>query len=168
MNTKLTHKIQLKRGIMILILGYTTISCTHDILDKQPVTEVTAETIDTEDRIESAINAAYDPLQWKIEGTAETFPQIFQSIRADDLHSQQASFWGNGAVFDQFKTITSTNQSTAELWRKLYTGIGRANFAMELAAEFDGYVTDGLRERIIAEGKFLRGFYYLELVRKVF
>ena len=148
----------------MLFFVFFSVSC-EDILDKDPVTEITAETINTEDRVEQAINAAYDPLQWKLEGAAETFQQLFQSVRADDHHSQQANFWGVGASWDQFTTITSTNQSISELWRKWYTGIGRANFAMELSEEFDGFVTDGLKERIIAEGKFLRGFYYFELVK---
>src|SRR5690606_5298226 len=147
-----------------LLVGFFSISCSNDILEKVPVTEITGETISTEDRVEQAVNAAYDPLQWKLEGPAETFPQLFQCVRADDLHSQQANYWGNGAVWDQFKTITPSNQSVAELWRKWYTGIGRANFSIELAQEFDGFVTSGLKERIIAEGKFLRGFYYFELV----
>lgn len=147
--------------LLILVLA----SCSDDLLDKEPVTEITAETINTEDRVEQAVNAAYDPLQWKLEGAAETFQQMFQGVRADDLHSQQANFWNVGGVFDQFTTITSTNQAVAELWRKLYTGVGRANFAMELAQEFDGYITDGLKERIIAEAKFLRGFYYFELIK---
>ncbi len=158
-------KMNLTRGILTLLVVLLSISCSDDILDKLPITTITAENINVEDNVVQAINAAYDPLQWKLEGPAETFQQMFQSIRADDLHSQQANFWGNGAVFDQFSTVRSTNQSVAELWRKLYAGIGRANFARELAQEFDGFVTDGLKERIIAEGKFLRGFYYFELVK---
>lgn len=158
-------RINLTKGILTLLVGLFSMSCADDILDKEPVTEITAETISTEDRVIQAINAAYDPLQWKLEGPAETFQQMFQSVRADDLHSQQANFWGNGAVWDQFTTVRSTNQSVAELWRKLYAGVGRANFAMEIAQEFNGFTTDGLKEQIIAEAKFLRGFYYFELVK---
>ncbi|WP_242085546.1 RagB/SusD family nutrient uptake outer membrane protein [Aestuariivivens sediminis] len=158
-------KMNVIKGFMILLVIVISASCAEDILDKIPVTEITAETINTEDRVLQAINAAYDPLQWKLEGPAETFQQMFQGVRADDIHSQQANFWGNGAVFDQFSTIRSTNQSVAELWRKLYAGVGRANFALDLTQEFNGFVTDGLKERIIAEAKFLRGFYYFELVK---
>lgn len=158
------NKMNIVRGGIVLLLALTLFSC-EDVLDKEPVTEITAETISTEDRIVQAVNGAYDPLQWKLEGPAETFQQIFQSIRADDHHSQQANFWNNGAAFDQFSTITATNPSVAELWRKLYTGVARANFAIELAQEFDNYYTEGLQNRIIGEGKFLRGLYYFELVR---
>lgn len=150
---------------ILIVFVLLSFSCTEDILDKKPVTEITAETINTEDKVVQAINAAYDPLQWILQGPSETLPQLFQSVRADDCHSQQANFWGNGAKWDQFSTITANNQSVSELWRKWYTGIGRANFAMELAEEFDNFKTDGLKERIIAEAKFLRGFYYFELVK---
>jgi len=163
-NLKL-NKIKLTGVFLILFVSFLSVSCADDILDKEPVTEITPDTIDTEDGVIRVVNAAYDPLQWKLEGPAETFQQMFQSVRADDLHSQQANFWGNGAIFDQFSTVRSTNQSVAELWRKLYAGIGRANFAIEITQEFNGFITDGLKERIIAEGKFLRGFYYFELVK---
>ncbi|WP_310560533.1 RagB/SusD family nutrient uptake outer membrane protein [Flavobacterium sp.] len=159
-------KMNLNRVIFTLLVILSTVSCSDEILNKVPVTEITAETISTEDRVVQAVNAAYDPLQWRFIKNAETFPQMFQDVRADDLHSQQANFWGNGAVWDQFATITPTNQAVAELWQKWYTGIGRANFAMEIAQEFDGYKTNGLKERIIAEAKFLRGFYYFELVKQ--
>ena len=162
-NLKL-NKIKLTGVFLILFVSFLSVSCADDILDKEPVTEITPDTIDTEDGVIRVVNAAYDPLQWKLEGPAETFQQMFQSVRADDLHSQQANFWGRWGHIDQFLHYI-TNQSVAELWRKLYTGVGRANFAMELAQEFDGFITDGLKERIIAEAKFLRGFYYFELVK---
>lgn len=163
-NIKL-NKTTLTGVLFVVFVSMLSVSCTDDVLDKKFITEIAPSTIDTEDGVIRVINAAYDPLQWKLEGPAETFQQMYQSVRADDLHSQQANFWGNGAVFDQFSTIRSTNQSVAELWRKLYAGVGRANFAIEIAEEFDGFYTDGLKERIIGEGKFLRGFYYFELVK---
>jgi len=152
-------KINRALGILVLLVSFLSISCADDVLDKKPVTEVTPETLDSEDRVVETLNASYSGLQgWP-------FPQMFQSVRSDDLHSQQANFWGGGAKLDQFLTITSTNGDVAALWRKFYTIIGRANFSMELAQEFDGFVTSGLRERIIAEAKFLRGFGYFQLVR---
>ena len=150
----------------ILLLALTTISCSDDLLELEPVTEINSETaFDSESRVDQALSAAYDPLQWQFSQGAHTFQQLFQSIRADDHHSQQANFWAPGANFDQFRTITSTNTNVAGLWSKWYKGIGRANFAIEIAENFEEFKTEGLKEQIIAEAKFLRGFYYFELVK---
>ena len=165
MITTKINKMRWTKGIVFL-LGLLLVSCSEDILELDPVTEITAETaFDSEERIEQAINAAYDPLQWQNSQNAHVFQQMFQSVRGDDHHSQQANFWAPGANFDQFSTITATNPSVAGLWSKWYKGIGRANFAIEQAENFETWTTSGMKERIIAEAKFLRGFYYFELVK---
>lgn len=75
MNYIQQNKIASMKGITVLMICLVLVaSCSSDVLDKEPVTEVTAETISTEDRVVQAINAAYDPLQWKFEArSTETF-----------------------------------------------------------------------------------------------
>ena len=141
-------------------------SCGDDLLEKNPISTISTETaFESESSVLSALNAAYDPLQWQFVNGAHTFPQLFQSIRADDHHSQQAAFWAAGLNFDQFETITANNQNVAAVWSKWYKMVARANFAMKTAEEFDRFTTPGLQAQIIAEAKFLRGFAYFELVR---
>ena len=156
--------------LLIILLVFVSIcisSCnTDDILDKEPITEITADNaFNVESDVLSSLAAAYDPLQWQFVNNNHTFPQMWQCIRSDDEHSQQAAFWQIGAQLDQFSTILPTTGSVASVWSKWYQGVARTNFTIELASNFQNYETDGIREQIIAEAKFLRGLYYFELVR---
>lgn len=149
----------------LAIIALFAISCT-EVLEKTPVTELTSETaFDTEERIQSALHAAYDPLQWQFVNGSHVFPQMFQSIRADDHHSQQANFWAPGANFDQFSTILPTDLAVAGVWSKFYQGVSRANFTIGLAEDFEDFSDPSIKTQIIAEAKFLRGLYYFELVK---
>ncbi|UJH68510.1 RagB/SusD family nutrient uptake outer membrane protein [Allomuricauda sp. SCSIO 65647] len=137
-----------------------------EIDDLEPVTEINADTaFNTEDDVIASLNAAYDPLQWQAVGGQQTFPLLSQGVRADDLHSQSASFWAIGAQYDQFSTIIPSLPSVASLWSKWYRAVGRANFTIDLASNFENYETEGLQQQIVAEARFLRGLYYFELVR---
>lgn len=152
--------------IFAVISALVLNSCSSDFLDKEPITEIVAETaFQTEEDVLTALNAAYDPLQWQHANGAHAFPQLFQSIRSDDHHSQQASFWAPGLNFDNFNTILANNQNVAAVWSKWYQGISRANFAIKLATDFEGFTSTTIQDQIIAEAKFLRGIYYFELVR---
>ncbi|MBQ4818565.1 RagB/SusD family nutrient uptake outer membrane protein [Aquimarina sp. MMG016] len=157
----------IKSSIALIAVLIAAASCnTDDVLDKLPVTEITADNaFNTEKDVLGSLTSVYDPLQWQFVNGAHTFPQMFQSIRSDDEHSQQAAFWAIGANFDQFNTILPTNASVAGVWSKWYQGVARANFTIKLANEFPNFETDGLRDKIIGEAKFLRGLYYFELVR---
>ncbi len=153
-------------ALAIIVTSLIVSSCSDDILDKEPITEMVAETaFETEEDIQKALNAAYDPLQWQFVNGFHTFPQLFQSIRADDQHSQQASFWAPGLNFDQFSTILPSNQNVAAIWSKWYQGVSRTNFAIKLANEFEDFGSQEAKDQIIGEAKFLRGVYYFELVK---
>ncbi len=151
---------------LILIGVVVMFASCAEIDDLEPVTEINADTaFTTEENVVASLNAAYDPLQWQSVLGQNTFPLLSQGVRADDLHSQSASFWAIGAQWDQFSTIVPSLPSVAALWSKWYRAVGRANFTIELAGNFDNYTTDGLQQQIIGEARFLRGLYYFELVR---
>ncbi len=61
-------------------------------------------------------------------------------------------------------TLTSTNLFAASLWNGYYIGISRANFALANLYEAQG-IEESLKNRYIGEVRFLRGYYYFNLVR---
>lgn len=65
--------------------------------------------------------------------------------------------------FDNF-TLTSSNIFAGSLWNGYYIGISRANFALANLSEAQG-IEESLKTRYIAEVRFLRGYYYFNLVR---
>lgn len=58
-----------------------------------------------------------------------------------------------------------TNGDVSSMWNNSYRGIARANSALERIDAFGGFTTPGLKERLLAEARFLRGYYYFNLVR---
>ena len=154
------------KGILFSLLnGVLLLSSCSDITDKEPITAtVLNNAFNNEQDVLSSLNAAYSALQWQFAPNP-TFPLLYQGVRADDSHSQSASFWADGQQLDQFNTIIPTLPSIASLWSKWYQGIARANFTIELAEGFENFETPGLQNQIIAEAQFLRGLCYFELVR---
>ena len=49
------------------------------------------------------------------------------------------------------------------VWQGYYRGINRANVALENIPNIE--VDEALQERLLAENKFLRGYFYFNLVR---
>ncbi len=163
---KFQHKYIGKAFKLIAFSIFIVMLSCDDIDELEPVTTIVANTaFNTESDVISSLNAAYDPLQWQSVLGNQTFPLLSQGVRADDLHSQSASFWAIGAQYDQFSTLVPTLPSIASLWSKWYRGVSRANFTISLAQTFENFSTPGLQAQIIAEARFLRGLYYFELVR---
>ena len=58
-----------------------------------------------------------------------------------------------------------SNGRVAGMWNNSYQGVSRANSALDRIDQFEGFTTEGLEERLIAEARFLRAYYYFHLVR---
>ncbi len=65
--------------------------------------------------------------------------------------------------FDDFTTLTSTNTFANSLWNGHYNGIARTNQA--LAALATAALDTGTQNRWIGEVRFIRAYYYFNLVR---
>ncbi len=160
-----------KNGVLLqrlILLCFIFSSCNKDaLLNKNPITSLNStNALITESDYTALTSSCYDPIQWQVISGPQThiFPVMFQDIRADNCLSQWASYWTNGAVFDDLRLIQSNNTNIAELWKKWFTAIARANAAMHSDSTFKGFVTDSLQARLIAEAKFVRAFAYFQLV----
>ena len=153
-------------SVFIAVMAMTLVSCDQDeLLDVGSETVLREEGL-TAEAAEAFIAAAYDPLQWQNlginEGNAKhIFPVMWQGIRADDMVSQWATFWQPGLLLDDLSLMQSNNTNVAALWQKWFTGVSRANNVIQSLEASD----TGNKDLIIAEAKFLRAFYYFELVR---
>lgn len=155
-----------KTIVLSAILALVMVSCDHDELLDVGVDTVLQEDGLTSEAAESFIAAAYDPLQWQNlginEGNAKhIFPVMWQGIRADDMVSQWATFWQPGLLLDDLNLVQSNNTNVAALWQKWFTGVSRSNNVIQ---SLDDSTADN-KDLIIGEAKFLRAFYYFELVR---
>ncbi len=144
-------------GILLLILS----SC-NDFLDINPQGVLTQEAfpLTAEDAL-LATNAVYATLRnWHYHSGG--FPIL--DIMSDDAYkgSNPNDALNTVGPYDNF-TITPTQDGLDRWWAALYEGIKRANVVIENLAEIA--MEPDLKERYMAEAKFLRALYYFDLVR---
>jgi hypothetical protein len=113
----------------------------------------------------SAVNAIYYPMVDNSTGAQPIYNRLFYTgldFLTDDLDAGPGS--PNAEVRALAKlTHASTNLRIQQIWTEHYEGINKANIALERipAIEMDGK----LKNRLLGEAKFLRAFYYFNLVR---
>jgi hypothetical protein len=151
-------------GKIIIILSFINIfiaGCSKDKLDIDPKNQVLETNFyQTKEDFEAALISAYDPVSWVFYWGASTFVTL--NVASDDANAGgtpggQDIMAYQGA--DKF-SLTPGTEGIESLWRKYYAGIYRANLVIENADNTDSELTG-----IIAQAKFLRAYYYFDLVR---
>jgi len=146
----------------LLVAGTVLIISCKKSLEQQPISNNTIDTYFTAPNdFLQGMNAVYNDLR--------TYPDRLLNLsetRSDNLYAVS-----EGGVRDWeginsfFKTIAS-NPYVEEGWSKNYNGIARANTMLEQLVKNGAVIPDAtLRTRYEAEAKFLRAFYYFDLVR---
>ena len=145
----------------VLCVGIIS-SCGDEFLDKKPLVNQTADTFfQSEEHAIQATNATYEMLrQWQVH--------VFSYIGMTDIISDDADkgSTADDATFlrelDDF-TFDASNTAPNTVWAGYYRGIYRANLAVENIPLID--MDETLQQRLVAENKFLRAYFYFNLVR---
>ncbi|MBB4079545.1 hypothetical protein GGR28_002170 [Lewinella aquimaris] len=137
-------------------------SC-NEVLDRTPQGEYTLNNFfKTEEQAVQSVNAVYNQLrQWQTH--------VFAFIGMTDIVSDDAdkgSFTADGFFLQEVDdfTFTATNTAPSTVWGGYYTGVFRSNLAVSRIPEVPT-MDETLRARLIGEAKFLRAYYYFNLVR---
>jgi hypothetical protein len=146
---------------LIIVISLYFTGC-ELFLDKQPQGALTQTTFPTtaSDAL-LAVNATYGTML-NVSYHCGTFPIL--DIMSDDARkgsnpTDQSSEIG---TYDNFKS-TKTGPELSSWWATLYQGIKRANVVIEKVPGID--MDASLRDRYVAEAKYLRALYYFDLVR---
>jgi len=146
----------------ILALPLAMLAACH-VLDQEPESAFTETNFyKTSGDALAAVNAIYDPLP-----TNDMYSQImlaYQDQGTDDCEWGGGRNTANQAKNDVDKyTFTSATVYFYTTWSTCYKAINRANAVMGRVPGVN--MDQALKDRMIAEAKFLRGFYYFTLVR---
>lgn len=149
-----------------LVLGY--ISC-KKTLYKEPIAQLdTNVNYVTADDARRAITAAYSPaagnnwcctyvqpgyMHWVLGNVASDDTDKGGESGSDQLYAQQI----------QLFNIPADNDATRFAYQVEYVGVRRANLALENIPNIN--MDAALKNRYLAEAKFLRAWYYFNLVR---
>ena len=150
--------------ILLLLSCFTFISC-EDFLELEPRgTTLETNFYQTEEELFEALVAAYDVLQWG--GTnGYTMKVGLLNAASDDCYAggSDASDQPSWVAYDNF-TLDPFLGPQSGFWNKGYAGIYRANLVLQKLDEGEGF-SDEFVARTTAEAKFLRAFFYFDLVR---
>jgi starch-binding outer membrane protein, SusD/RagB family len=152
------------RSIYLIFALLLLVSC-EDFLDREPLSDrLETNFYQTEADAMQALVSAYDPLGWGAMEGNHPFETI-SDILSDDAYAGGAN--ANDVPFlvkmDFFEADPNTNELRG-LWNRCYFGIYRCNLLLEKIDEIE-FETEGLHDRIISEVKFLRAYYYFDLIR---
>lgn len=156
----LKHQLSLFASIVLLAGGLTLTGC--DLLDTSPKGELTSGNFfETEEHAIQGTNATYSVLR---NFRVHVFPWLgMTDIASDDATKGSTPSDASFLLAIDDKTFGPGNLAFRDTWGAYYMGIYRANVAIQNIPSID--MDASLKERLIAENKFLRGYFYFFLVR---
>ncbi|MGF7216455.1 tetratricopeptide (TPR) repeat protein [Spirosoma lacussanchae] len=159
------------------LLSYVLLTCfcwftsqgCKSVLDKEPLAQISASSAYiTADDARRAVTAAYTPLagnnwcctyvgtgymHWVLANVASDDTEKGGESGSDQLYAQQISLFN----------IQSDNDAARFAWSTEYIGIRRANLVLDNVPNIQ--MDAALKNQYLAEAKFLRAWYYINLVK---
>jgi hypothetical protein len=152
----------MKKIIFVLLGGVFLISACEKKLDQVPISSATTETFFTQtgDFLQAA-NAIYNDLR--------VYPDRqlnLSETRSDNLYAVSDGGVREWEGINSFHKTITTNPYVTEAWSADFNGIYRCNVLLDQLQKNGDIITNAsLRSRLEGEAKFLRAFYYFDLVR---
>ena len=135
-------------------------SCSKD-LNQVPISSGTTVTFyqSPSDFIQG-INAVYSDLRGYPDRLAN-----LSEIRSDNIYGVSSLGVRDWDPINNFQKAITGNVYVEEAWSTDFNGIFRANTELDQLAKNGSLIPQGLATRLTAEAKFLRAFYYFDLVK---
>jgi len=149
-------------SIWLIFLG----GCSDEFLDRQPLDQIVSTNFyQTEKDAMKALIAVYDALQYQSSPGISWSPFLTMSDILSDHAYAGGGDANDGLDENEFNTfnIPTTNVIVHSLWAKNYTGIYRANLLLEKITDIEA--GEDFKNQVIGECKFLRAYFYFELVK---
>lgn len=151
--------------IAVLFAGLAFLnSCTKDWLEVEPRgTTLEANYYRNADEAFAGLISVYDPLGAEVVKTYASKIGLLNTA-SDDCYAGGANY-GDQPSWEAWNTFTVEPAlgPQDDFWGRNFTGIYRANTLLSKLP--DVAMNDALKERYTAEAKFLRAYYYFDLVR---
>ena len=152
----------MKHIFFLSLLGLSLLaSCTKE-LDQDPISNPLVENFySSPNEFIQAVNGVYSSLR----GYPDRQLNLSET-RSDNLYAVSDGGVRDWEGINSFHRTISSNPYVAEAWNSNYNGIFKANKVLEQLQLKGEVISDAaLRKRIEAETRFLRAFFYFDLVR---
>lgn len=140
----------------ILIAFLLIFSCSDDFVNVDSLDQNSEDFFNSEAEYQEALVAAYDGLQW-----------TYVNVMLGEIASDNTLCGGESATdvigFQEIDDMihTPNNSNLRDIWNWMYGAVNRANFILE----FQNKTDFPNKNSVIAQAKFLRAYYYFELVK---
>ncbi|MEW7292455.1 RagB/SusD family nutrient uptake outer membrane protein [Aquimarina sp. 2304DJ70-9] len=150
---KITYTV---KSILFFVTLTAIVSCSDDFVDIDSQDPNSEDFFNTEEEYQDALIAAYDLLQ-----------STYINVMLGEIASDNTLAGGESATdvpgIQEIDNMTHTpvNAQLRDIWSWMYAGVNRTNYIMEFQdkTDFPG------KEAVIAQTRFLRAYYYFELVK---
>jgi starch-binding outer membrane protein, SusD/RagB family len=144
---------------LFYIAALTSVMMSCSILEEEPNSFISPSNYyNTKSDALAALTAAYAPLS--VNGFVSRNFVILGEITTDNMFPLANN---NDRVQLDMYVQTPQNGILRETWQNFFAGITRCNVVINRVPQIEMDVA--LRDRIVAEATFLRGFYYFQLVQ---
>ena len=155
------------RNILLLAGMLSLGACSEDFLETEPITDLTESNFyQTSDDAYKALVGIYDGLQI-IWADGVSFP-VASEILSDNAFGGTGNSDGFGyQAIDEFNILRSPSDQNlyGGNWTAYYRAILRANTLLTKMDQIDWSGNEALQTRYEAETRFLRAFFYFDMVR---
>jgi hypothetical protein len=170
-NCNTMKRINVKIGLVLVLLLAFTNSCKEDFLDVAPNGSLSANVLATANGVDALLISAYSMLDGVASNgfgwEAASSNWVYGSIRG--IEANKGTDSGDQPDINPIQQYneTSTNPYLNVKWRSVYDGIARVNSALTVLAQAEkaGAVTAAEAKSFRAQGRALRGFFHLEAYR---
>lgn len=140
----------------IVVFLWVLVGCSDDFVDVESQNVNSEDYFNSEEEYQQALIGAYDLLQ-----------ATYLNVMLGEIASDNTLAGGESATdvpgiqeVDNMQH-TPVNQQLRDIWNWMFAGVNRANYILEFQdkTDFSG------REQVIAQARFLRAYYYFELVK---
>ena len=139
-------------------------SCSDDILDKDPLNELSAEGYyNTQSDAEAAIGGIYGKMTETFTGYYKWTHSVWSDMRADNTHAGFVADFINAQLHI---SRASSNEPHPYAWNENFKFIGEANSVLDNVPSIqDPDFSEAEKNIILGQAHFIRGFCYFHLAR---
>ncbi|MGI4870852.1 MAG: RagB/SusD family nutrient uptake outer membrane protein [Janthinobacterium lividum] len=156
-----------KLSTLVLGLGLLVLSSCEKDLDQVPISSGSVPTFyQTADDYNQSLTSVYSALRFSTAGGYPDRLYNLSETRSDNLYAV-ADIAGirDWEPINNFATTLASNSYINEAWTTNFASIFRANTFLDKLGTNNGVVDANLAKQYEGEAKFLRAFFYFDLVR---
>ncbi|MCB0568583.1 MAG: RagB/SusD family nutrient uptake outer membrane protein [Phaeodactylibacter sp.] len=155
------------KKIIPIILAVFLLGACEDDLNLAPISDPGSNGFyKNADDFEQAVNGIY--AAFGVQNNVDYASQyvVLDESRSDNIYTPGQAGVRDWNSINNFQNTLATLGTIRNVWNVTFNGIMRANTVLDKLAENPGAVSDaGLRTRFEAEARFLRAYFYFDLVK---